>query len=88
MRLVLLALVMGTLLSPSQTQPTAQSTKLGASDATPPNGTTAKAELRLSDDGRVIGCTIIQSSGFKDLDRRACEILRKNAHFTSFKVKD
>ena len=39
------------------------------------------AELRISKDGRVIGCSIIKSSGHRILDDRTCQIFTERARF-------
>jgi TonB family protein len=47
-----------------------------------------RAELTISPTGRVTACTIVQSSGRKDLDKLACDTVTRNARFTPAKDKD
>jgi protein TonB len=43
---------------------------------------TAQAELTIGTDGRVTGCSLIQSTGNSALDAATCSILRRRAKFT------
>ena len=43
---------------------------------------TVQAELTIDRGGRVIGCSILQSSGHVSLDNATCSILRRRARFT------
>jgi protein TonB len=42
---------------------------------------TVQAELAINTAGRVSGCTILRSSGFKTLDHATCSILQRRARF-------
>ena len=42
---------------------------------------TAHFELLVSAEGRVTGCTILQSSGVAALDEASCAIMRRRARF-------
>ena len=46
-------------------------------------GNTGRTRFRLDvgADGRVTGCTVVQSSGFDELDQTACRILQRRARF-------
>lgn len=46
------------------------------------NQGTTRFELTVGTDGRVMNCTITQSSGFAGLDRATCEALSRRARFT------
>jgi hypothetical protein len=43
-----------------------------------PTSGTAQAEVRLDGAGHVIGCTITKSSGSAEVDKRSCDVLRKD----------
>jgi len=45
-------------------------------------GGTAQAELSISADGRVVGCSLIRSTGNSALDAATCNVLRRRAKFT------
>jgi len=45
-------------------------------------GGTAQAELTIGTDGRVVGCSLIRSTGNGALDAATCNILRRRAKFT------
>src|SRR5690242_13160473 len=42
---------------------------------------TVVARLTIDVTGRVVGCNIVQSSGFPVLDQATCNILRRRAHY-------
>jgi protein TonB len=46
---------------------------------------TAQAQLTIGPDGRVVGCTLVQSTGNGALDTATCNILRRRAKFTPAK---
>ncbi len=43
---------------------------------------TAQAQITIGTDGRVVGCSIIRSSGNSALDSATCNIIRRRAKFT------
>jgi protein TonB len=43
---------------------------------------TVRATLSIGPDGRVVGCSVTQSSGNSSLDSATCNILRRRAKFT------
>jgi protein TonB len=43
---------------------------------------TVQAELTIDQRGRVIGCSVLRSSGYPSLDNATCSILRRRARFT------
>lgn len=43
---------------------------------------TTKVQLEISKEGRVSGCSILESSGNAALDSRTCAILKERARFT------
>ena len=43
---------------------------------------TARAQLTIGPDGRVAGCSLVQSTGNGALDSATCNILRRRAKFT------
>ena len=43
---------------------------------------TAQAQLTIGPDGRVVGCTLVRSTGNGALDSATCNILRRRAKFT------
>ena len=48
-------------------------------------GGTAQAELTIGPDGRVTGCSLVQSTGNGSLDRTTCNILQRRVKFTPAK---